>query len=235
MAGIVPDHCGVGGTLMSKIKTLESISDSIFCLPYIFYIIHIYYTFGPIDIYKRGQITHSVLYQAHWQTYVSELQLTTSTQLEKVHTSFKTPMTQKNPFWITILNHNIYLFIHFIYCTNYIPGNKCDCCSGMYHSSWYYSFCYIHFYDSWLGNFAAVFAGYGLLPAVDWGIESPGILVLISISLREGFTIKNMKSSISKSLVTLDLPRLEQCLEMISLKLGLALLYVVINIMGVSA
>ena len=36
----------------------------------------------------------------------------------------------------------------------------------------------------------------------------------------------------SKSLVALDLPRYVQCLEMSSLKLGLALLYVVINMSG---
>ena len=41
-----------------------------------------------------------------------------------------------------------------------------------------------------------------------------------------------MMSSLHSSLVALDLPRKDQCLDMISLKLGLALLYVVMNIKG---
>ena len=41
-----------------------------------------------------------------------------------------------------------------------------------------------------------------------------------------------MMSWLHSSLVALDLPRKDQCLDMISLKLGLALLYVVINIRG---
>ena len=43
-----------------------------------------------------------------------------------------------------------------------------------------------------------------------------------------------MKSLFPNSLVALDLPKYAQCLEKSSLKLGLALLYVVINISGVS-
>ena len=66
---------------------------------------------------------------------------------------------------------------------------------------------------------------YGLLHPLDWGWVS---------FVEEGFLCDIKKVSFSKLLVALDLPSFSQYLEIISLKLELALLYVVINISGVS-
>ena len=75
----------------------------------------------------------------------------------------------------------------------------------------------------------------GLLQPSKMGVFDCIIFALISKSFKEGgFLYVIIKFCLPNSLVALDIPKYNQCLDIISLKLGLALLYVVINISGVS-
>ena len=88
-------------------------------------------------------------------------------------------------------------------------------------------------YLPWLGKSYTVLTLLVLVqPLVVW-VLGCGIFALTSMSFNKGgFLYVIIMSWLHSSLVVQDLPRQDQCLDMSSLKLGLALLNVVMNIRG---
>ena len=84
-------------------------------------------------------------------------------------------------------------------------------------------------------NFSQHSQVYGLLQALHWGEWGCGIFALSNPSLRVGgFLYETINVLLWISLVTLELCRLGQHLEIISFQFGFPQLYAVMNIRGIS-